>query len=298
MTFQDMVVALERFWRTQGCLLVPPYDTEKGAGTMSPFTFFRALGPEPWRVASVEPSRRPADGRYGENPNRLYRHHQFQVILKPSPVDSTGLYLDSLRAIGIEPRDHDVRFVEDNWEAPTLGAHGLGWEVWLDGMEVSQFTYFQAMGSHECRPVSVEMTYGLERLCAYLQNVDSVYDIEWGHGVTYGDLYRTGEAQHSAYAFDVADADELARQFDASETEAKRALAKGLYLAAYDLALHASHGFNLLEARGAQSIGQRTARVARIRALARGCAKAYLADREAKGFPLLQLASVEGRVAE
>jgi glycyl-tRNA synthetase alpha chain len=290
MVFQDMVSALETFWRRQGCLVVPPYDTEKGAGTMSPFTFFRALGPEPWRVASVEPSRRPADGRYGDNPNRLYRHHQFQVVLKPSPPDSTGLYLESLRALGIEPKDHDIRFVEDNWEAPTLGAHGLGWEVWLDGMEVSQFTYFQSMGQTELRPVSVEMTYGLERLAAYLQNVSSVFDVEYGHGVTLREMFHAGEAQHSRYAFEASDAALLARQFDASEAEARRALDHGLYLPAYDLALHASHLFNLLEARGAQSVGQRTARVARIRALTRDCARAYLEDRERLGHPLLAAA--------
>jgi glycyl-tRNA synthetase alpha chain len=288
LTFQDLVQALDRFWARQGCLLVEAYDTEKGAGTLSPFTFFRTQGPEPWRVASVEPSRRPADARYGQNPNRLYRFHQYQVILKPSPPGSPELYLDSLRAVGIEARDHDIRFVEDNWEAPTQGAWGLGWEVWLDGLEISQFTYFQGMAGRECRPVTVEMTYGLERIAAYLQGVDSVFDVEYGAGLTMRELFGDQEAQQSAYVFEHADPERLARAYADAVAEAEATLALGLYVPAYDQVLHASHLFNVMDARGVLSVAQRTARIAEIRGLARRCGEAYEAARAALGHPLLR----------
>lgn len=297
MTFQELVHALERFWVRQGCLLVEAYDTEKGAGTLSPFTFFRTLGPEPWRVASVEPSRRPADARYGQNPNRLYRFHQYQVILKPSPAGSTELYLDSLRAVGLDARDHDVRFVEDNWEAPTQGAWGLGWEVWLDGMEISQFTYFQGMAGREVRPVAVEMTYGLERIAAYLQGVDNVFDVEYGGGLSLRELFADQEAQQSAYVFEAASPERLERAYADAVAEADAALGRALYVPAYDQVLHAAHVFNVMDARGVQSVARRTARVAEIRALARRCGDAYEAAREALGHPLLAVpaAGAEGR---
>ncbi|MDA8066033.1 MAG: glycine--tRNA ligase subunit alpha [Thermaerobacter sp.] len=286
MTFQEMILALAAFWDRQGCLLVQPYDVEKGAGTMNPATFFRALGPEPWRVAYVEPSRRPADARYGENPNRLYQHHQFQVILKPSPDEVQDLYLDSLSALGIRQRSHDIRFVEDNWESPSLGAWGLGWEVWLDGMEITQFTYFQQMGGFDCRPVAVELTYGLERLATYLQGVDEVFQIEWGNGVRYRELFQRAEFEHSKYGFEVADVALLSELFNRYEAEARRALAEGLVLPSYDYVLKCSHTFNLLEARGAISVTERTGFLARTRALARGCAREYLRQREDAGYPL------------
>ena len=288
MTFQELVRALDRYWSDQGCLIVQAYDTEKGAGTLSPFTFFRALGPEPWRVASVEPSRRPADARYGDNPNRLYRHHQYQVILKPSPAGAPELYLDSLRAIGLDARDHDVRFVEDNWEAPSQGAWGLGWEVWLDGQEISQFTYFQGMAGRECKPVTVEMTYGLERIAQYVQGVDSVYEVEYGQGIRYGEMFRDQERQQSAYVFESADPDRLMRGYADAVAECRQLLERGLYVPAYDQMLHANHLFNVMDARGVQSVAQRTARVAEIRGLARRCGEAYEAAREALGYPLLQ----------
>jgi glycyl-tRNA synthetase alpha chain len=287
LTFQDLVHALERFWVRQGCLLVEAYDTEKGAGTLSPFTFFRTLGPEPWRVASVEPSRRPADARYGENPNRLYRFHQYQVILKPSPAGATELYLDSLRAVGLHARDHDIRFVEDNWEAPTQGAWGIGWEVWMDGLEISQFTYFQGMAGREVRPVTVEMTYGLERIAAYLQGVDNWFDVEYGGGLTLRELFADQEAQQSAYVFEAASPERLERAYADAVAEAEATLVRGLYVPAYDQVLHASHVFNVMDARGIQSVARRTARVAEIRALARRCGDAYEAAREALGHPLL-----------
>jgi glycyl-tRNA synthetase alpha chain len=286
--FQEIVLDLHRFWAAQGCVLAQPYDVEKGAGTMNPATFFRCLGPEPWRVAYVEPSRRPADGRYGENPNRLYQHWQYQVILKPSPDDVLDLYLRSLAAIGIEARQHDVRFVEDNWEAPTLGAWGLGWEVWLDGMEITQFTYFQQVGGYEVRPVAAEITYGLERLASYIQGCDDVFSIRWTDGVTYGDIFRRAEYEHSRYSFETADVDLLRRHFEEWEAEARRALEDGLTLPAYDCVLKCSHTFNQLEARGAVSPAQRAAYIARVRDLARRCAAAHLAQREAAGFPLLR----------
>ncbi|MBE3590136.1 MAG: glycine--tRNA ligase subunit alpha [Firmicutes bacterium] len=281
MNFQEMILRLHRFWGDRGCVLAQPYDVEKGAGTMNPFTFFRSLGPEPWRVAYVEPSRRPADGRYGENPNRLYRHWQYQVVLKPSPDDVLDVYVDSLRALGIDPLEHDIRFVEDNWEAPTLGAWGLGWEVWLDGMEITQFTYFQQMGGQEVRPVAAEITYGLERLAAFIQGVDDIFQVEWVDGVTYGDVFRLEEYEHSKYSFEVADVPLLRSQFEASEREAGRALEAGLILPAYDHTLRCSHLFNLLEARGAISVTQRAEYIARVRELARRCAEAWLARRGA-----------------
>lgn len=277
-----------RYWAAQGCYLAQPYDVEKGAGTMNPVTFFRSLGPEPWRVAYVEPSRRPADGRYGENPNRLYQHHQFQVILKPSPLDVQERYLESLQVLGVDPAVHDIRFVEDNWESPTLGAWGLGWEVWLDGMEVTQFTYFQQMGGFECRPVAVELTYGLERLASYLQGVESVYMLEVAPGLSYGEIFKSAEYQHSKYSYELADVAKLVSSFEAAEEEARRLVAHGLWLPAYDYALKCSHLFNLLEARRAVAVTNRTAYVGRVRALARACAERYLSERETLGFPLLQ----------
>ncbi len=288
MTFQDLIMTLNRFWSDQGCLIQQPYDIEKGAGTMNPATFLRALGPEPWKVAYVEPSRRPTDGRYGENPNRLQHYYQYQVIVKPSPDNIIDLYLESLRAIGIIPEEHDVRFVEDNWESPTLGAWGLGWEVWLDGMEITQFTYFQQCGGIDCKPVSVEITYGLERLALYLQDKDSVFDIVWIPGITYGDVHHQGEVEHSHYNFELADTDMLFDLFDMYEREALRILEKGFVLPAYDYVLKCSHTFNLLDARGAISVTERTGFIARVRALARGCARAYVKQREEMGYPLLK----------
>ncbi|MBZ4665072.1 glycine--tRNA ligase subunit alpha [Mahella sp.] len=257
MNFQDIILALQRFWSNKGCALMQPYDIEKGAGTMNPATFLRALGPEPWRVAYVEPSRRPKDGRYGDNPNRLYQHHQFQVVIKPSPDDIQESYLDSLRALGIELEKHDVRFVEDNWESPTLGAWGLGWEVWLDGMEITQFTYFQQVGSIDCRPVSVEITYGLERIAMYIQDKDNVYDIRWADDISYGDIFHRAEWEHSKYNFECSDTDMLTHLFDIYEKEAYRLVEEGLLLPAYDYVLKCSHTFNLLDARGAISVSER-----------------------------------------
>ncbi|MGQ5710787.1 glycine--tRNA ligase subunit alpha [Desulforudis sp. 1031] len=289
MTFQDLIMMLNRFWSDQGCLIQQPYDVEKGAGTMNPATFLRALGPEPWKVAYVEPSRRPTDGRYGENPNRLQHYYQYQVIVKPSPDNIIDLYLESLRAIGIIPEEHDVRFVEDNWESPTLGAWGLGWEVWLDGMEITQFTYFQQCGGIDCKPVSVEITYGLERLALYLQDKDSVFDIVWVPGITYGDVHHQGEVEHSHYNFELADTNMLFDLFDMYEREALRVMEKGFVLPAYDYVLKCSHTFNLLDARGAISVTERTGFIARVRALARGCARAYVKQREEMGYPLLKM---------
>ncbi|MEW6244303.1 MAG: glycine--tRNA ligase subunit alpha [Bacillota bacterium] len=288
MTFQEIVAALKRFWADQGCLILEPYDVEKGAGTMNPATFLRVLGPEPWRAAYVEPSRRPVDGRYGENPNRLYQHQQFQVVLKPSPDDIQEVYLDSLAALGFDRKVHDIRFVEDNWEAPTLGAWGVGWEVWLDNMEVTQFTYFQQAGGLDCKPVTVEITYGLERIASYIQGVDSVYDIEWAHGITYGELFHQNEVEQSKYAFDLSSVQMLFSLFNAYESEAQIALKEGVVFPAYDYVLKASHTFNLLDARGAISVGERSAFIARVRNLARLCAKAFLEQRKAAGFPLIR----------
>ena len=288
MKFQEVILALQEFWSGQGCILAQPYDVEKGAGTMSPWTFLRVLGPEPWNVAYVEPSRRPADGRYGDNPNRLYQHHQFQVIMKPSPDNIQELYLESLARLGIRAEEHDIRFVEDNWESPTLGAWGLGWEVWLDGMEITQFTYFQQVGSHDVKPVSVEITYGLERLAMYIQGVENVYDIAWTDGVTYGDVFRQNEFEQSTYAFDLSDEELLFELFDKYEAEAVRIIGAGHVHPAHDYVLKCSHTFNLLDARGAISVSQRTAFIGRVRKLARLCAEAYLAQREALGYPMLK----------
>ena len=288
MKFQEVILALQEFWSGQGCILAQPYDVEKGAGTMSPWTFLRVLGPEPWNVAYVEPSRRPADGRYGDNPNRLYQHHQFQVIMKPSPDNIQELYLESLARLGIRAEEHDIRFVEDNWESPTLGAWGLGWEVWLDGMEITQFTYFQQVGSYDVKPVSVEITYGLERLAMYIQGVENVYDIAWTDDVTYGDVFHQNEFEQSTYAFDLSDEALLFDLFDKYEAEAVRVIGAGHVHPAHDYVLKCSHTFNLLDARGAISVSQRTAFIGRVRKLARLCAEAYLAQREALGYPMLK----------
>ena len=288
MNFQDIISALSAYWGRQQCINFQPYDVEKGAGTMNPATFLRVLGPEPWNVCYVEPSRRPADGRYGDNPNRLYQHHQFQVIMKPSPDNIQELYLESLRELGIHPEEHDIRFVEDNWESPTLGAWGMGWEVWLDGMEVTQFTYFQQVGSLDIKPAAVEITYGLERLAMYIQGVENVYDIKWVGDVTYGDVYHTNEVEQSCYSFDIADTDLLFDLFDKYEKEAKRVLLTGNIHPAYDYVLKCSHTFNLLDARGAISVDERTNYIGRVRALARLCAAAYVEQREKMGFPMLK----------
>ncbi len=288
MTFQEMILTLQKFWAEQKCIIQQPYDVEKGAGTMNPATFLRALGPEPWHVAYVEPSRRPADGRYGDNPNRLFQHHQYQVIMKPSPANIQELYLESLGRLGINPAEHDIRFVEDNWESPTLGAWGLGWEVWLDGMEITQFTYFQQVGSIDVKPVAVEITYGLERLAMYIQGKDNVYDIAWVEGITYGDVFRQNEYEQSCYNFDLSDSQMLFTLFDMYEKEAVRIIENGLILPAYDYVLKCSHTFNLLDARGAISVSERTAFIGRVRNMARLCAQAYLEQREKLGFPLLK----------
>lgn len=286
--FQDLILTLDKFWASRDCIIQQPYDTEKGAGTMNPATFLRALGPEPWRVAYVEPSRRPTDGRYGENPNRLQHYYQYQVILKPSPDDVLEVYLDSLRAMGIDPLKHDIRFVEDNWESPTLGAWGLGWEVWLDGMEITQFTYFQQCGGIDCHPVCAEITYGLERLSMFIQEKDSVFDICWVGSITYGDVHHQGEVEHSHYNFEAADTGMLFKLFDMYEAEAQRLAEKNLVLPAYDYVLKCSHTFNLLDARGAISVTERTGFIARVRNLARICAQKYVEQREQMGYPLLK----------
>jgi glycyl-tRNA synthetase alpha chain len=281
LTFQDIILALSRYWADQGCVVLQPYDTEVGAGTFHPATTLRSLGPDTWRTAYVQPSRRPTDGRYGENPNRLQHYYQYQVILKPSPDNVLDLYLDSLRVIGIEPAEHDVRLVEDDWESPTLGAWGLGWEVWLNGMEVTQFTYFQQVGGFECRPVPAEITYGLERLAMYIQGVDSVYDLVWsvgpdGRQFTYSDVFLRNEQQYSAYNFEVADVDMLLGLFATYESECRRTLDAGLVLPAYDYVLKCSHAFNLLDARGAISVTERQGYILRVRAIAKACCAAYL----------------------
>lgn len=275
-SFQEIILTLQSYWADQGCVVLQPYDNEVGAGTSHPATLLRALGPDPWRCAYVQPSRRPTDGRYGENPNRLQHYYQFQVLLKPSPDDVLDLYFGSLRAIGIDPAEHDVRLVEDDWENPTVGAWGLGWEVWLNGMECTQFTYFQQVGGFECRPVPAEITYGLERLAMYIQGVDSVYDIEWVEGVTYGDVFLRNEQQYSAYNFEVADTEMLRRNFDVSEAECLRALEAGLPLPAYDYVLKCSHAFNLLDARGAIAVTERMGFILRVRTIAKACCAAYL----------------------
>ncbi|MFC1815365.1 glycine--tRNA ligase subunit alpha [Thermodesulfobacteriota bacterium] len=286
MSFQKVILALQQFWARKGCLLVQPYDMEVGAGTFHPATLLRSLGPEPWHVAYVQPSRRPTDGRYGENPNRLQQHYQFQVILKPSPINAQKQYLQSLKALGIDPLEHDIRFVEDDWESPTLGASGLGWEVWLDGMEITQFTYFQMAGSIELYPISVEITYGLERICMYLQSKENVYDLQWNDKITYGDVHHQQEVEQSTYNFESADIDMLLNLFNQYEAEAKRIIEKSLVLPAYEYCLKCSHSFNILDARGAISVTERTGYIARIRNLARACAEEYLKKREAMGFPM------------
>ncbi|UTR09366.1 glycine--tRNA ligase subunit alpha [Evansella sp. LMS18] len=288
MNLQEMILTLQKFWAEQNCLILQAYDVEKGAGTMNPMTFLRSIGPEPWNVAYVEPSRRPADGRYGENPNRLYQHHQFQVIMKPSPDNIQELYLESLKKLGINPEEHDIRFVEDNWEAPTLAAWGLGWEVWLDGMEITQFTYFQQVGGLEASPVAVEITYGLERLASYIQDKENVYDLEWVNGFTYGDVFLQNEFEQSKYSFEVADSNMLFNLFSTYEREAERALEAELVIPAYDYVLKCSHVFNLLDAQGAISVTERTGYIGRVRSLARKCAGKYYDIRENLGFPMLK----------
>jgi glycyl-tRNA synthetase alpha chain len=288
MDFQQLIIKLNEYWANQDCVILQPYDIEKGAGTMNPFTFLKALGPEPWNAAYVEPSRRPTDGRYGENPNRLQHYYQYQVILKPSPNNVQDLYLDSLRAIGIDPLHHDIRFVEDNWESPTLGAWGLGWEVWLNGMEITQFTYFQQCGGIDCQPVSAEITYGIERISTFIQKVDSIYDIRWVGDITYGDIYHQNEIDYSRYNFDVADTEMLFKYFEMAEKEAIKTLEKGLVQPAYDYTLKCSHAFNLLDARGAISVTERTGYIGKVRNLARLCAQGYIAQRERLGYPLLK----------
>jgi glycyl-tRNA synthetase alpha chain len=287
MHFQDVILKLQSFWARKGCLIVQPYDQEVGAGTFHHATLLRALGPEPWKTAYVQPSRRPTDGRYGENPNRLQHYYQFQVLIKPSPLDVQQQYLQSLTALGVDLLAHDIRFVEDDWESPTLGASGLGWEVWLDGMEITQFTYFQMAGSIELSPVSVEITYGLERIAMYLQQVDNVYDLQWNEALRYGDVHHRQEVEQSTYNFEAANVEVLQGLFATYEAESHRVVRQGLVLPAYEFCLKCSHTFNLLDARGAISVTERTGYIGRIRNLARACAEAFLAQREAMGFPLL-----------
>jgi glycyl-tRNA synthetase alpha chain len=306
MTFQELILALTRFWAERGCLVTQPYNSEVGAGTFNPATFLRALGPEPWNVVFVEPSRRPTDGRYGDNPNRLQQFHQLQVILKPSPLDIQQLYVDSLLAIGTDPDRHDIRFVEDDWESPTLGAWGLGWQVWLDGLEISQFTYFQQIGGLDCKPVCGELTYGLERIAMYLQNVDDVFELEYGDGISYGEIFKRAEWEWSTYNFEQADVALQVELFDRYEAQCRRLLGlsdqkgKGgalrfdvedprgrLVLPAHDCLIKCSHYFNVLDARGAISVTERQRYIGRVRHLARAVSESFLAQREALGFPLL-----------
>ena len=286
--FEDLILKLEQYWIGAGCSVMFSYDTEKGAGTMNPHTFLRALGPEPWSVVYVEPSRRPADGRYGENPNRLYQHHQLQVLLKPTPENIQDLYLKCLETIGIDPKEHDIRFVEDNWESPTLGAWGLGWEVWLDGMEITQFTYFQQVGGINCEIESGEITIGLERLCMYLQNVESVYDIKWSKNLTYGDIFKQAEYENSKYSFEDADSELLMKLFDIYEKEANRLIDLGLIYPAYDNVLKTSHTFNTLDAKGAISVSERSHYIKRVRDVSSKVAEKYLQIREEQGYSLLR----------
>ena len=288
MTFQNLILALQNYWAEQGCIIQQPYDIEKGAGTFNPATFLRALGPEPWNVAYVEPSRRPTDGRYGENPNRLQHYYQFQVLLKPSPQNIQDLYLDSLKSFGVDPLAHDIRFVEDDWESPTLGAWGLGWEVWLDGMEITQFTYFQQCGGFELKPIPGEITYGIERIAMYLQGVDNVYDLEWVDGIKYGDIHHQTEVQFSHYNFEEADTDMLFQLFDMYEKESLQLVAKDLVFPAYDFVLKCSHAFNLLDARNAISVTERASYIGRVRTMSKLCAAAYIDQREKLGHPLLK----------
>ncbi len=285
--FQDVILTLQDFWAEQGCVIQQPYDMEVGAGTFHPATFLRVLGPEPWKTAFVQPSRRPTDGRYGENPNRLGAYYQFQVGLKPAPVDVQDLYVESLRRLGLDPHDHDIRFVEDDWESPTLGAWGLGWEVWADGQEVTQFTYFQQAGGIDLKPVTAELTYGLERVTMYLQNVDNVYDVEWVGGVKYGQVHKQSEVEFSKFNFEHSNAELNFKLFDAFEKECHTMLAAGLVLPAYDYCMKCSHTFNLLDARGAVSATERVGLIKRVRDLAVSCAKGWVAAREGLGHPLL-----------
>ncbi|MSQ88474.1 MAG: glycine--tRNA ligase subunit alpha [Betaproteobacteria bacterium] len=290
LSFQQLILRLNEFWNDRGCVLLQPYDMEMGAGTFHTATFLRAIGPEPWRAAYVQPSRRPKDGRYGDNPNRLQHYYQYQVALKPSPPEIQDLYLDSLRNLGINPQEHDIRFVEDDWESPTLGAWGLGWEVWLDGMEITQFTYFQQVGGLDCKPVLGEITYGLERLAMALQGKESIYDLVWTPGISYGDVYHQNEVEQSRYNFELSNVELLFDLFKNFEQEAKRLIAAQCVLPAYEMVLKSSHTFNLLEARGAISVTERAAYIGRVRALARAVAQAYYESRERLGFPMLKTA--------
>jgi len=287
-SFQNLILKLQSYWAEKGCAITQPFDMEVGAGTFHPATFLRSIGPEPWKAAYVQPSRRPGDGRYGENPNRLQHYYQFQVLLKPSPDDIQDLYLDSLTAIGIDLKMHDVRFVEDNWESPTLGAWGLGWEVWLNGMEVSQFTYFQQVGGLSCKPISGELTYGLERLAMYLQGVDSVYDLNWTEGLTYGDVFHQNEVEQSKYNFEIADTEVLFRQFDEAEAMNLKLIEENLPFPAYEQTMKASHIFNLLDARKAISVTDRARFIRRVRSMSQKVAKEYYDSRERLGFPMLE----------
>jgi len=288
MDFQEIIFNLQKFWGEQGCIVQQPYDTEKGAGTMNPTTFLRVLGPEPWKVAYVEPSRRPADGRYGENPNRVQQHYQFQVVLKPSPEDVQEIYFKSLESLGISRKEHDIRFIEGDWEAPTLGAWGLGWEVWLDGLEITQFTYFQQAGGLDLDIIPVEITYGLERLGMVIQDVDSIFDLKWGKNIAYRDVRHQAEVEQSRYNFEEADITMLFNLFNIYEKEARRLIEVGLSLPAYDYILKCSHTFNLLDARGAISVSERTGYISRVRNIARLCAEEYVKKREELGFPLIK----------
>ncbi len=288
MNFQQIVTTLQKYWMEKGCLLVQPYGLEVGAGTFNPATFLRALGPEPWAVCYVEPSRRPTDGRYGENPNRLQHYFQFQVIIKPAPEKIQEMYLGSLKALGVAPKQHDIRFVEDDWESPTLGASGLGWEVWLDGLEITQFTYFQQVGGIELNPITAEITYGLERIAMYIQKKKNVFEVEWGNGVSYGEIYHQNEVQYSKHNFEIADVKMLSRLFEQYEKECLHLAEANLVLPAYDYVLKCSHTFNLLEARGAISVSERTNYIARVRNLAKTCAEGFLKKRQELGYPLLK----------
>lgn len=298
LSFQGIILTLQKYWSDRDCMLMQAYDTEKGAGTMSPYTFLRAIGPEPWNAAYVEPSRRPDDGRYGDNPNRLYQHHQFQVVMKPSPKNIQDLYLGSLEAIGIDPLKHDIRFVEDNWENPSLGCAGLGWEVWLDGMEVTQFTYFQQVGGMEVDSVTAELTYGIERLAMYIQDVDDVYDLQWTDGVKYGDIFKQPEYEHSVYSYEKSNQEVLFSHFNEYEAEALKLIEEELVHPAYDYVLKCSHTFNLLDAAGSVSATERPEYLRRIRNMARNIAKAFVQARFKLGFPLLQDESKEGWLNE
>ena len=292
MTFQEIILTLQKFWGEKGCVIGNPYDVETGAGTFNPDTFLMSLGPEPWNIAYVEPSRRPKDGRYGENPNRVYQHHQFQVIMKPSPENIQELYLESLVALGIDPKEHDIRFVEDNWENSTFGAWGLGWEVWLDGMEITQFTYFQQVGAIDCEIESAELTYGLERIALFLQEKDNVFDIDYTDNIKYGDIFKKAEYEHSVYSFEESDIQMLYTLFDTYEKEATKLVNKGLVLPAYDYILKTSHTFNLLDAKGAIGVSQRASYIAKVRNMAKKLASAYVAQRESMGYPLMKLEKV------